>query len=420
MVKLSLFTPTHKPTHLDEAYESLLRQNEKVDFEWIIVPNNGVVLNDISEKIRNDKRVKITFCSAEQNLLGVGALKKFACDNCTGDVFIELDHDDKLTPDTFNEIAKAHSYAPEGFYYSDFINIKPDGSCETYGSQFGWKTYQCTIEDKNYTACSSFSPSARSICQIFYAPNHIRAWSRKSYELTGGHDPAIFVGDDHDLICRTYLAGVEFVHIAKPIYIYRRWDLNSYIVYNDKVQTQQNDNCNKYIHPLIIEETRRRNLIKVDVGRTKWAQEDFESVDLIEKGFYNSISANSVGCLRAVDFFQRVPRELMSVCMNTFYQMLAPGGWIVSSTPSIVGPNEEIGRGAFQDPNHVSFWSPNNFWYFTKRGYADLLSEYYGKFQEVRNWVNYPNDWHQRNHIPYVHADLCALKGQNQPGLCEI
>lgn len=37
----------------------------------------------------------------------------------------------------------------------------------------------------------------------------------------GGHDASLPVTDDHDLLCRTYLAGVKFVHPPRCLYFYR-------------------------------------------------------------------------------------------------------------------------------------------------------------------------------------------------------
>ena len=42
------------------------------------------------------------------------------------------------------------------------------------------------------------------------------------------------------------------------------------------------------------------------------------------------------------------------------------------------------------------------------------------RFQGTRIWQTFPTEWHQTHNIPYVYADLVALKGQRQPGSCEI
>jgi hypothetical protein len=94
--------------------------------------------------------------------------------------------------------------------------------------------------------------------------------------------------------------------------------------------------------------------------------------------------------------------------------VLAPGGWLVSATPS------SDGRGAYQDPTHVSFWNPNSFWYYTRRDQARFVPGITCPFQGARVWQTFPDEWHRVHNIPYVYADLVALKGQRQAGRCEI
>jgi len=136
-----------------------------------------------------------------------------------------------------------------------------------------------------------------------------------------------------------------------------------------------------------------------------------------------------VGCIRAFDFLEHMNHCPDSACthgndgvtprcvvgiMNEFYRVLAPGGWLITRTPSTEG------RGAFQDPTHVSFWNPNSFWYYTRSAQSRFVRGIECRFQAVNVWQSFPDAWHQANNLLYVHANLAALKGQHQPGLCEI
>lgn len=418
-MKLSFFTPTHRPTHLLEAYQSLLRQRVKeISWEWVIVPNGGVTIGDIPAEIQADKRVRII----PTDRTGIGALKSFACYQCSGDVYVELDHDDILASNAAEELLNAYVKAPDGFYYSDFINLKADGQCETFKPKFGWESYRCEVDGQRYTACRAFEPSARSLCQIFYAPNHIRAWSKKAYFAVKGHDTSLTVGDDHDLVCRTYLNGTRFVWIQKPIYIYRRYSGNSFVEFNKDIQSQQQATMNKYLHALVRVECKRKKLRMLDVGRKSRCEDGWESCDIVAANHTidEKYTNGSIGCIRAFDFFQRVPSEFIVRVMNKFYDLLVPGGWIISATPSVDDGSGGPGRGAFQDPSHRSWWSENNFLYFTNQRFAMLLDGYCGRFQQVRLWTTYPSDWHKQHVVPYVYSDLCALKNQRQPGMSAI
>ena len=136
----------------------------------------------------------------------------------------------------------------------------------------------------------------------------------------------------------------------------------------------------------------------------------------------------SIGCIRAYDFLEHIPHCRDSACrhgahgeplctvgmMNEIYRVLVPGGWLISRTPSTDG------RGAFQDPTHCSFWNLNSFWYYTRREQAQYVAGITCRFQATRLWQAFPSDWHRTHNIPYVYADLVALKGQRQPGVTEI
>ncbi len=257
-MKLSLFTPTHNPQYILETYKSLVRQRGSHDYEWVILLNGSVKSSDLHEDILSDPHTVIHY--SPESVKGIGALKRHACELCTGDLFIELDHDDTLSKNAFEELSRAYTNNPTGFFYSDFVNLRENGTCETYSSRFGWETYKCRLDGNDYVACRAFAPSARSICQIYYAPNHVRAWSRKAYTESGGHDTSLSVADDHDLVCKTYLAGVPFIHLPHPLYIYRRWGSNSFVAYNKQIQVEQKKNCDKYLVKLIFEECKRKNL----------------------------------------------------------------------------------------------------------------------------------------------------------------
>jgi O-antigen biosynthesis protein len=132
-----------------------------------------------------------------------------------------------------------------------------------------------------------------------------------------------------------------------------------------------------------------------------------------------------VGCIRAYDFLEHVPHCRDSSCthkppfcvvgvMNEIYRVLVAGGWLLSGTPSTDG------RGAFQDPTHCSWWNPNSFWYYTRRQQQQYVPGIAARFQGAQIWQEHPTDWHKAHNILYVYADLVALKGQRQPGICEV
>ena len=95
----SIFTPTHNTKHLLELYHSIQKQDY---LEWVIFVNHGPSPEDIPSEIREDPRTKVV--TNEYVSDNIGAIKKFACSQCTGQILIECDHDDEILPGIIDKI----------------------------------------------------------------------------------------------------------------------------------------------------------------------------------------------------------------------------------------------------------------------------------------------------------------------------
>jgi hypothetical protein len=197
--KLTFVTPTNNDKYIYELYNSLLEQNDK-EWEWIIVLNG-----DIGNLNLNDYRIKqIRFPFPIKNK--IGALKKFGFDQVKTEIGVELDHDDLLTSNAVEEIKKAFLDEDIGFVYSDFAEFqdktwKPN----TYSEQYGWMYKDFSYKGHTLKVANQFELFPSTLGWIYFAPNHIRCWKMNIYKEIGGHDSDMEVGDDHDLVCRTYL-----------------------------------------------------------------------------------------------------------------------------------------------------------------------------------------------------------------------
>lgn len=412
-MKLSIFTPSHKAEHLSRCYASLCSQLhvDGVTWEWI------VVLNQNAEYVNGDTRVKIV--RAPDGLNGVGALKKFATELCSGDVLIELDHDDELLPKAFCKIVEKARENSEAFIFSSTIELDEKGNDKLFGSAFGW----VHREYKGHKYNEAFTPCARSLAEIFYAPNHVRAWTRRAYEKVGGHNAKLEVCDDLEIIMRTYLAGVEFLQLDFPVYVQHLQASSTQFARNQEIQTLQADLRDCYLPMLAQEWARREGLSCLDLGGAHGCPAGYQAVDKVSgseiewditQDLLSFAQDNSVGCVRAHDFLEHVPPSRVVALMNDIYRVLAPGGWLLVSVPSTDG------RGAFQDPTHVSFWNENSFWYYTRAQQAKYVPEITARFQAVTLKTWFPSSWHKQYNISYVVANLSALKGQRQAGRTEI
>lgn len=434
-MQFSVFTPTHRPDYIAEAFDSLLAQTCP-DWEWVIVPNGPAAA--LPERVLREARVRVVAAPDDVAALGIGALKRFASERCQGDYLVELDHDDLLVPHALARIADAAARTGAGFLYSDFANFRADGTCEVYGAAYGWESYPVHCNGRGYIAMRAFEADASALHVIYFAPNHVRVWSREAYARAGAHDAALGVVDDYDLLCRTYLAGVAFHHIPECLYLYRLLPegRNTYVQRNAEIRTGQKAISNRYEYALIAEWCRRNALPMLDLGGaaacsppgyTSVAARDAGVICDLRRGL--PFSDSSVGSIRAYDFLEHVPGCCEPSCdhgadgargkcviglMNEIHRVLAPGGWLVARVPSTDG------RGAFQDPSNRSFWNLNSFWYYTRGQQARSVPGIRCRFQGTRIWQTFPTEWHQTHDIPYVYADLVALKGQRQPGLCEI
>lgn len=412
-MKFSIFTPTHRYDHLQRLEASLKKQTFQ-DFEWVIVPNGKVHSEKPPINIEQARVVP----SKDPNRKEIGYLKKFACHLCRGEILVEVDHDDELASTALEELAQAFTDGVD-FVYSNFCNIRSDGTFYKFGDGYGWEYRDAFIDGKKYLETISFSPTPAAFSKIWYAPNHVRAWRREFYYKIGGHDETMAVLDDQDILARTYINGTV-KHLDRPLYIYHIHDDNTcYGEQNKLIQEQTLALHDKYIYQLVERWCDLEGLRKIDLcgGFSKPA--GYESIDLANSDIVANldepwpIESGTVGLLRGHDALEHLKNPIH--LMKEAYRCLAPGGWFLILVPSTDG------RGAFQDPTHVSFWNSNSFWYYTKRDTAKYINTPV-RFQLNRIKNFFPSEWQKTHNIVYTKADLLKLDetSERPPGLIEI
>ena len=412
-MKFSIFTPTNDTRYLIDLWQSL--KDQKGNFEWVLLLNGGA---ELPFEFPKDSRIKVFTTTETRN---IGKLKRRACEMCSGDVLVEVDHDDLLSPEALSSLEIAFQDREIGFVYSDFVEFV-DGTWEssTYSSDWGWKTYETEVLGKNLTAIVSPGDHPRNISEIYFAPNHVRAWRKEIYDKIGGHNETLEAGDDHELVCRTYLA-TQFKRIPKCLYLYRRREeaKNSYLKKFDLIQIQSLANRDRYFQQLAERWANLHNLPMIDLGGGHGKPEGYKSVDLVNGDIKHDVRKglpfkdSTVGIIRAVDFLEHIQDKIKLI--NEIYRVLVPGGILLSITPSTDG------RGAFQDPTHASFYNENSFFYYTNRMYNQYTPEAAVRFQAARLFTSFPTSEHKRLKVAYVFADLVSLKDGFRPmGLIEI
>jgi SAM-dependent methyltransferase len=231
----------------------------------------------------------------------------------------------------------------------------------------------------------------------------VRVWSREAYEKVGGHNPDMSVADDHDLVCRTYLAGFDFKHIGGCGYLYRYHPDNTVKKRGDKIAELQNANRRMYTAPLAKEWSRRNKLEVVELHKLlkdgKWLP-----------GTKLPFEDDSVGQVVAWDCLQFCPPDTQVAVFNEMFRVLAPAGVLNLSVP---GPR---GRYAIQDPRHLTHFNENSFLYYTVREFAEANSAIDCRFQLIQAYTGFPSETYKKHDMQVLFVDLCALKGQRQPG----
>lgn len=424
-MKVSVITPTHRVSnYLLELYNTLKEQTYS-DWEWVLWLNNGVTLNEIPSEIQLDHQVYIYeahhYIQVEdlKYVDNVGLHKKYAFSLATGDILLEADHDDLLTTDCLAEVISAFSQPQVGFVYSNDAKLHSENGFVPYNSDYGWRHTQYNYKGETLWAPISFPASSHSLVYIWYSPDHVRAWRTEVYNQVGGHNKALNVLDDQELLIKTYLT-TEFYHINKVLYIYRITGKNTWLERNKEIQEGTIKLCNKYAQKLAERDANKAEKLKVNLGGGLEELPGYLNIDLhhgqIKVDLRNGIPLpdNSVGVIIASHIIEHLPDPIKT--MSEIHRVLHHGGWVFIDVPSTDG------RGAFQDPTHCSFWNENSFLYYTNKEQAFYINNNHIKFQVVRCETIYPNEWYQSKHIPVVRAWLICIKSDfpRFPGLLHI
>jgi len=413
-VKFSIITPTHlKNSFLGDLYESLVAQTYE-NWEWVIYLNgvegglDALVNYPVLVAIKSDERIKIVVSDEINSKIGFNKNKAFHLG--TGDVLVEVDHDDMLTPDCLEELYKAFQDPTVGFVYSDSITYHVNNEFTPYDAHYGWTYKKVMWRGKEHYSMNSFAPTSHSMAYIWYAPDHVRAWRKSVYVSIGGHNVNLDVCDDHELVIRTYL-NTKMHHINKPLYVYRITGNNTWLERNQAIQDTTRELFKQYAWDLACKDAKDRGLDIVELGGGINPRAGCNiNIDLedgnVTADLNNGIPLpdNSVGVINASHIIEHLNDK--HKIMAEIYRVLADDGWVFIQVPSTDG------RGAFQDPTHVSYWNENCFWYYTRKDKAMFIRNDKIRFQEFKLDTFW---WEPRSdNIAITDAWLVAIKSDKR------
>ena len=179
----------------------------------------------------------------------------------------------------------------------------------------------------------------------------------------------------------------------------------------------------RYLHPLVEAEARRKNGRLLDIGGALntprgWTSLDLQGGDIsrdLRRGL--PFQDNSVFALRAFDVLEHLAPADAAFVLSECWRVLEPGGWLLTRTPADSGP------GAACDLSHLSRWNTRSFAYFWSKELLPYREQAYpglkAAFQPVRIFEEMTTcgPWPCQWQVPYVVADLLCMKdGLRPPG----
>lgn len=424
MAEISVITAFRGADHLAQTLRSLEAQTLS-GWEWVLVPTAEAA---IPAGVKKSKKVRIV--EDPQAAGDLNRARVLGVEKASGPIVVHLEEGEALAADALESMVAALGDDDTDIVYCDFGLFPIDGRpVPDYIRDYGWVSDTIEFDGESLRSIEAFEPIPSALSQASYAPRHGLAMSKQTYEEVGGHDQKYGNASTFALVCNSYVAGKSFTRIAKFLVFSRFNQMVRRDAYLEKML------ADTFTMEILREWSNRNNLAMLDLGAAHNPTPGFVSVDLQDATincdirFGLPLPDDSVGVIRAFDFLEHMntcpdsscehgadgksPRCVVGI-MNEFHRVLAPGGWLLTHTPSTDG------RGAFQDPTHTSYWNPNSFWYYTRAETARFVRGITCRFQVSRLWQGFPTHWHQENNLVYVDADLVALKGQKQPGICEI
>lgn len=242
---VSVFTAAYKSKEkILRPYHSLLNQSYS-NWEWVIVDDSGDGDATYNQDLLPLEDPRVRRYRQDSRNGYIGSIKRYAAGLCTGEILIELDHDDELTPNCLEKIVHTFKAHPEcGFAYGDCTEVYVGSNLAHW---YGWDCgfgygvyYRVWMNEMNrwQNVLRNTIINWITIQHLVGLPNHPRAWRSDCYHLLGGHREELLVADDYDILVRTFLC-TKYAAIPDLLYIQYRNENgdNSTFTRNQQIQT---------------------------------------------------------------------------------------------------------------------------------------------------------------------------------------
>ncbi|MCU1656388.1 MAG: glycosyl transferase family 2 [Pseudonocardiales bacterium] len=201
-MRFSVLTPVFDPppAALRASIDSVLHQSHD-DWELILVDDQSrdpVIRALLAELATRDRRITVVTRAANG---GISAASQDALDRAQGEFAALLDHDDLLTPNALERVARALTEQPEiDYVYSDEDKIDDDGDLSDRFFKPVWSPER--LRSQMYTA-------------------HLSVVRTSLAREVGGFRPGFDGSQDHDLVLRVTEQARHIVHIPEVLYHWR-------------------------------------------------------------------------------------------------------------------------------------------------------------------------------------------------------
>ena len=199
-------------------------------WEWVIVDDSpdDTHFQFMREKFKEDSRIRLYRKS--ENSGNIGNVKNEAVSLSRGKYVLELDHDDEIVADLFENATAVFEGDPEiGFVYADFINVYENGNNFHYGDFLckGYAGYYCR-KYKGRWVNVYMTPNINNITlsHLVCCPNHPRMWRRETLNQIGNYSEFLPICDDYEILLRT-ACNTKMAKIHKLGYIQYMNDNNN-------------------------------------------------------------------------------------------------------------------------------------------------------------------------------------------------
>jgi len=282
------------------------------------------------EKFFQNKDPRIKYYRLNETSGGyIGKAKRRAASLCSGYWLAELDHDDLIMPNLTERLLNTNRDEEADFMYCNSASVVVNddyalGKGEIYGDGFamGYGQYRTTNalnpltgRMQSFQECICCPINPKTIRHIVGIPNHVRVWRKDFYWKIGGHDERLWVGDDYELVVRSFVNQGRFLHL----------DFLGYLqtCHGSNATDERRNEIQEVVHAIVAKYDFEINMAFKALNVNDWAYDWHEKFGFKRYQYWLAPTENGIYRVNQVtDVFERNDRLFLSEernCENSGY-----------------------------------------------------------------------------------------------------